>query len=53
MEKGEFDYTKSKGIAKKFRAEPIEPPPTLLDTRNEFPSHSGFRVGFAHPTPVE
>ena len=44
-------------IAKKFRSEPIEPPPILalpvLDTRDEFSSHSGFRVGVTHPTPVE
>ena len=40
-------------IAKKFRSDPIKPSPTLLDTRDEFPSHSDFRVGATHPTPVE
>ena len=24
-----------------------------VDTGNEFPSHSGFRVGVANPTPAE
>ena len=48
-----FTKVNLKGIAKRFRAEPIDHPPALLDTTNEFPSHAGFRVGVTHPRPDE
>ena len=48
-------YVSPKGIAKKFRTEHIDHPPTLLDTvtRSEFSSLSSFQVGIVHPTLFE